>query len=348
MAAYISFQPSDYFNTLLYTGNGASGNAQTGVGFQPDMIWIKNRNGTLPWGQFSAPRGIGKILQSNTNSGELTDENSIESFDADGFTIGTDANYNTNTSTYLSWNWKGGTTTGITTDGNTTITPTAYSFNQTSGFSVVKYTGNLTSGAKIAHGLGATPKAVIVKRLDSSGEWDQIWNIFAFSDTNYIRFTTGALASGTWAFNDTFPDAVNFTVGDNAETNSSGGCVAYCFAEKNGYCKIGQYEGSGNANGPFSYTGFRPAYIMIKQYYDSTQNWWSFDNKRLGYNPDNDGQNINLSVDDETGDKIDFLSNGFKLRSTDAYTNQNGTKMLFIAFAEFPFVSSNSKPTAAR
>ena len=171
MAEYISFQPSDFFNTKLYTGTGSS-NAITGVGFQPDATWIKGRNTTYNHVFTDAVRGVTEELYPNTTGAEVTNAQGLTAFGSDGFTVGTDAGYNGNTNTYVSWNWKAGTTTGIATNGSTTITPSAYSFNQTSGFSIVQYTGNSTSGAKVAHGLGAVPEMIIVKTTNTSNEWN--------------------------------------------------------------------------------------------------------------------------------------------------------------------------------
>ena len=350
MAAYISFQPTDYYKTQIYTGTGAE-NAQTfpqTTAMQPDFTWIKARTGSKSHRLFDSPRGVTNWIASDNTGAESTTAESLKSFDSDGFTLGTYDHVNDNTVTFVSWNWKGGTTSGITTNGSTTITPSAYSFSATAGISIVKYTGNATSGAKLAHGLGAIPGMVMVKRLDVSSTWAVYHE--AMGNTKNMKLNTTAAATVSTAFwNDTTPDSVNFTLGNNTDVNNSGTAhVAYCFAEKKGFSKNGWYEGSGNADGPFVYTGFRPAYVLIKKFYDAAENWFVFDDKRLGYNPDNDYQNPNLAGADGTGDKINILSNGFKCIDTAADINQNGTHMLFMAFAEFPFVSSNSIPTVAR
>ena len=171
MAAYISFQPSDFFNTKLYTGTGAS-LAITGVGFQPDFVWAKNRDATDNHTLFDSPRGVTEYLGSNTTSAEATGADSLNSFDSDGFTLGTWGDINGSGEDYVSWNWKGGTTSGITTDGSTTITPSAYSFSATAGISIVQYSGNNTSGAKVAHGLGAAPGMIIVKTTNTPNSWN--------------------------------------------------------------------------------------------------------------------------------------------------------------------------------
>ena len=251
--AFISFQPTDFFNIKTWAGTGAT-HGITGVGFQPALTWIKSTDYTFDHTLTDAARGVDSQLNTNNAYGESTNTDQLTAFDSDGFTLGVDSaegTVNNSGNDYVGWNWKGGTTTGITTNGSTTITPSAYSFNQTAGFSVVKYTGNETSGAKIAHGLGATPDLVIVKRLSSGGEWDMVSK--HLGATYYIRFDNNAKATGTWAFNDTLPDSVNFTVGDNAETNSTGGCVAYCFANKKGYSKVMTWEGNGSTDGTFHF-----------------------------------------------------------------------------------------------
>ena len=234
MAAYISFQPTDYYKTQIYTGTGAE-NAQTfpqTTAMQPDFTWIKARTGSKSHRLFDSPRGVTNWIASDNTGAESTTAESLKSFDSDGFTLGTYDHVNDNTVTFVSWNWKGGTTSGITTNGSTTITPSAYSFSATAGISIVKYTGNATSGAKLAHGLGAIPGMVMVKRLDVSSTWAVYHE--AMGNTKNMKLNTTAAAtvsSGFW--NDTTPDSVNFTLGNNTDINNSGTAhVAYCFAEK--------------------------------------------------------------------------------------------------------------------
>ena len=345
MAAYISFQPSDFFNTKLYTGTGSS-NAITGVGFQPAFTWIKARAGSKSHRLFDSTRGVTKWIASDNTGAESTTAESLKSFDSDGFTLGTYDHVNDNTVTFVSWNWKAGTTTGIA--GSPSITPTAYSFNTTSGCSILTYTGT-GANATLPHGLGVAPDMILTKELDAGGnDWGVYHEAMGNTKAVWLNTTAAAGTSSTY-WNNTSPTSTLFTVSTNTQSNGSGtDYVAYCFANKKGYSNSGWYEGSGNADGPFVYTGFRPAYVLIKKFYDAAENWFVFDDKRLGYNPDNDYQNPNLATADGTGDKINILSNGFKCIDTAADINQNGTHMLFMAFAEFPFVSSNSKATVAR
>ena len=233
MAEYISFQPSGFFNTKLYTGTGSS-NAITGVGFQPDATWIKGRNTTYNHVFTDAVRGVTEELYPNTTGAEVTNAQGLTAFGSDGFTVGTDAGYNGNTNTYVSWNWKAGTTTGIATDGSTTITPSAYSFNQTSGCSIIKYTGNGTAGAKLAHGLGATPDFFIIKGLDATTDWDVYHS--SLGATKWLELNAdGSVSTSTNRWNDTEPDSVNITLGDSTHVNDSSDFVAYCFSAKRGY-----------------------------------------------------------------------------------------------------------------
>jgi hypothetical protein len=347
MAAFTEIDDAgSNYGTLLYTGNGSSGNAQTGLGFQPDMVWIKNRNSTSPWGQFDSRRGGSKILISNDPGGELTDVNAVESFDSDGFTVGTDSNYNYNTYTYASWSWKGGTTSGITTDGNTTITPSSYSFNQATGVSIIKYSGNNTTGAKLAHGLGAVPGFAIFKVTDTSEDWSVYHQ--SIPNIKYMELNTAAAvltSSDRW--NDTTPDSVNFELGDATAVNASQEYIAYCFAQKQGFSKFGAYTGNGDAtHGPFIYTGFRPAVVIIKITTHASA-WTIKDDKRPGYNTE--AQEGIYSLPNTTSAEgstlgLDFNSNGFKIYDSDSEWNHNGGGFIYAAFAEAPLCNSNGVP----
>ena len=344
MAAYISFQPSDFFNTLLWTGTGAT-NARTGLGFQPDFVWVKGRNYAYNNVMSDSVRGQ-KQIYSNINNSQDSNTGEITSFDADGFTLGTGGDVNYNTRTFVGWCWKAGTTTGIA--GSPSITPTGYSFNQTAGFSIIEYSGNATSGATIPHGLGVKPDLVIIKNLAAAQNWGMYYS--PLGATKYLRLnmaTAGGTSTGFW--NDTEPTTTLVSLGDEAIVSGSGNAqIAYCFANKIGYLKVGEYEGNNNVDGPFIHTGFRPAYVMIKNF-STTDTAVSMDSKRDGFNL----QNQILSptetyVEQDPAYGVDLLSNGFKCRRNDGWTNGGGDTMVYVAFAEFPFVSSNSIPTVAR
>ena len=350
MAEYISFQPKDYYSTVLYTGTGAT-RTVTGVGFQPDFTWIKQRDGTYYQQLYDSARGAGYHLASNDTAAQSAlDTAGLSAWTADGFTVNTRAQVNYNTGTFTSWNWKGGTTSGITTDGSTTITPSAYSFSATAGISIVKYSGNSTSGAKVAHGLGAAPGMIIVKTTNTPNSWNiyqQALDATAPEDY-YMTFGTDARTDDSSRWNDTAPDSVNFTLGNAAAVNgSSNTMIAYCFANKTGYSKIGSYVGNGVADGTFVYTGFRPAFLMIKRY-DGVASWYVYDDKRLGYNVDNKANRPDADWATDTTDVLDLLSNGFKLRNSGSSWNGSLDDYVYAAFAEFPIVSSNDVPGVAR
>jgi|TARA_R100000458_G_scaffold1197_1_gene1013 hypothetical protein len=337
--------PSDHFNTVLYTGNGATGQSITGVGFQPDWTWTKIRSPNAYSHQlFDAVRGAGKNLQSNnTNAeGDLTSE--FISFDSDGFSIDdVNQNVNENSSTYVSWNWKANGSGSSNEDGS--INTTATSANTTAGFSISTFTGNGTSGATFGHGLGVAPKMVIVKERSPAGNNWKVghdamgWGKYIAWDTNAAQVTDSA------HWNDTAPSSSVVTLGDDTGINQNTATyVAYCFAEVAGYSSIGGYEGNGSTNGPFIYTGFKPAWIMLKRY-DSSAEWEVSDRVR---DPDNPIRlilqpNSNAVEWDATTRDIDWLSNGFKHRSSHADFNASGGDYLYLAFAESPFKTATAR-----
>ena len=345
MAEYISFQPRDNYKTHLYVGTGAS-NAQTfpeTTAMQPDLVWIKNRD-TTDFGVWTdSERGATKYFKTSTTLGNTTNVESLKSFDSDGFTVGTMNEVNTNTENFVSWNWKMGTTTGIA--GSPSITPDSYTLNATAGQSIIQYTGNATAAATIPHGLPATPSFVMIKN-----ETGESWKGYHIAGGN----DKGAELDGIYytgcstCFNDTTPTSTLVTLGDSAYTNQTGvSHVAYCFTPIKGYSAFQGYTGNGNVDGAFVYTGFRPSFLSIKKI-ASGGDWMLFDDKRIGYNEDNDTQNPNLNEADGTTDYLDLLSNGFKIRTSDALVNSNATDYAYIAFAEFPLVSSNDVPGVAR
>lgn len=343
---------SDYFNTKLYTGNGATGQSITGVGFQPDWTWLKLRSTTGNNGLFDAVRGATKRLQSNQTNAEDTIA-SFASFDSDGFTL-SEASQNNDGETFASWNWLAANGTSANTDGSISSTVSA---NTTAGFSIVSYAGNGTNPSTIGHGLGAKPDLMIVKSRDDAENWlvgsDKIsgWNWS--SDYLHLNASSAKMTdAGGTAFN-TAPTSSVFSVG--AYLNGSGeDYIAYMFTSIKGYSKIGTYTGNGNADGPFIYTGFKPAWLLIKRT-SGAENWVLWDNKR---DPFNNFYHVLLpnasSAEDTTntgsgGRYIgDFLSNGFKPRNTHATSNASGSTYVYMAFAEHPFVSSTGTPVPAR
>jgi hypothetical protein len=340
---------NDYFNTVLYTGTSAS-NAIT-VGFKPDLVWIKWRDGSNNHKLQDAIRGITKAISSNTTGAEVTDSPSITSFDTNGFTLGNDGgDYNYTGRTYASWNWLGANTTVSNTSGSITSTVSA---NTTSGFSIVSYTGNGTGNSTIGHGLGAIPKFIIVKNRSATGSWgtkNPAYNSPA--DPKVLYFDTGAADSSqnVWGTSASFT-TLTFTVGDWSGSNtSSQNYIAYCFADVKGYSKFGSYTGNGSADGTFVYTGFKPAFVMVKAF--STTGYWVMkDNKRTNSFNVVDGNlyaQINSAEDTGAVAYMDFLSNGFKMRGNYAGINGSGVSYIYMAFAENPFVTSTGIPTPAR
>ena len=333
---------SSYFNTKLYTGNGST-NAITGVGFQPDWSWLKGS--TLDHCLFDAVRGATKRIRSNTTNAEDT-VSGITAFDTDGFTLGSSAEENQNSTTFTSWNWKANGSGSANSDGSINST---VSVNTTSGFSIVKYTGT-GSNATVGHGLGAVPKMIIVKSITGT-QWWFTYHI-SMGNTKHITLNTTNAASGASSvyWNNTTPTSSVFSIGTDTGVNQSGiDYVAYCFADIQGYSKFGSYVGNGNANGSFIYTGFKPAFVMSK--YASgggTGSWHMYDNKRKGYNTENDYVQANTtSTENSDTDQVDLLSNGFKWRANGSETNTNGGTFIYMAFGQ-PIVSTNGDIATAR
>ena len=347
MAVYTTIDdPGSFFSNINYTGTGSS-LAITGVGFQPDNVWIKSRSSTRNHADWDSVRGVEKIIALNLTDAEVSDSNGLTAFGADGFTVGSLALINASTETFASWNWKAGTTTGIA--GSPSITPSSYSFNATSGFSIIAYTGNGSSGATLPHGLGVAPKMIIVKELGGADAW-LVYHI-ATGNTKYLQFNAGDSAStGTGKWNDTSPTSTLFSLGSNTDVNASGVTyIAYCFAPVQGYSKFGSYEGNGNADGTFVYTGFQPEFIIQKDY-DATRAWGIFYRKSeatLGNVIDKYlHTDTDSSEQESSSNALDFVSNGFKFRGSGAVINTTST-YLFMAFARRPFVNSSSIPGPA-
>jgi len=349
MAVYTAIDSaSSFFNPVLYTGTGSS-LAVTGAGFQPDFTWIKNRDAADFHVLTDAVRGATKYVQSNTDAAEVTNAESLKSFDSDGFTAGTQAEVNTNTEDFASWNWKAGTTTGIA--GSPSITPTAYSFNQTAGFSIITYLAT-GSNATLPHGLGVAPKWIFIKSLNDTYQFAtyHVGTDRAAPEDYYMAMnTTAARVDAADYWNDTAPTSTLFSIGTDNVVNNPGSInyVAYCFANVVGYSNMGSYFGNGNVKGPYVYTGFRPAFIIAKKTSD-TGNWFLWDAKRLGYNANNNYLMPSTTGAESAATNIDILSNGFKIRSTDTELNAASADYIYMAFAEAPFVNSSGVPVNAR
>jgi len=342
-------KPSDYFNTVLYTGNGGTNNI-TGLDFQPDWVWIKSRNDSANHNLFDVVRGATKYLKSNATNAETTDSTSLTSFNSNGFTLGSndDQDVNKNNDTYVSWSWKAGTsfTNDASGTGIGSIDSTG-SASDTSGFSIISWSGTGSTGT-LKHGLSTTPSMIITKSRGSSA-----WCVYNkhLGNTNVLFLDTVAATSAHIAYwNNTSPTSSVFTVGsDDAVNHSGNNMIAYCFAEKKGYSKFGSYTGNGNADGTFVYTGFKPAWVMGKKT-DGAEDWFMFDNKRDAFNLTQKKlrANSNAAENDNSSKGIDFLAQGFKLRTSNGEFNGSGGNWIYMAFAENPFVSSTGVPATAR
>ena len=334
---------SDYFNTKLYTGNGGT-QSITGVGFQPDWVWIKNRDASENHSKYDIVRGANKVIYSNSTASENTETNGVSSFDSDGFSVGNNGSVNGSSQGQVAWNWKANGAGSSNTDGSITSTVSA---NTTSGFSIVSYTGT-GSNATVGHGLNSTPSVVMVKRRNGNSWWYTRHTGINMTNGHIFLNTTSAASTQSTSINGL--SSSTFSLGTETSVNESGGTyIAYCFAEKTGYSKFGSYTGNGNADGTFVYTGFKPAFVMIKETTDSGTDWRMMDNKRSTFNLVDKRLFPNLSNQAEnTGDGYDFLSNGFKIRSSGGDFNGSGDSYIYMCFAEAPLVGTNNVPCTAR
>ena len=338
-----------FTNTGLMTwvdaGTGASTNV-TGVGFKPDWVLIKCRSQDVTdHVLFDRVRGAGQRLVSGDFGDEETQTGIMSAFVTDGVTVGTGGASNGSSRTYAMWNWLAGGSASSNSNGSITSNVSA---NQTAGFSIVTYTGT-GSNATVGHGLGSVPRFIVTKDRDSGSSYG--WYTYHASQgaTKNLYFHTAdseVTSSDRWQ--DTTPTSSVFYVGTNGGVNgSSSGMLAYCFAEKKGYSKFGTYKGTGNADGAFVYTGFRPAWVLFKRT-NGNGNWQLIDDKRLGYNPESRTFYINNQLSEQDETDADILSNGFRLTNTGSDGNGSGDTYVYLAFAHSPFVNSNGEPNKAR
>ena len=352
-------QSDDHFNALLYTGNGST-QSITGVGFQPDLTWSKDKENGVRNVLTDSSRGVHLDFFSDINY-ESNDTAGVTAFNADGFSLGSSTNHNVSSRIYVSWNWKanGGTTT--TNDASATGVGSIDSVHQadtTAGFSIVTYTGSASSAnngtaSTVAHGLGAIPKWIWLLPRDTYDGCVYHAGVASDPATDRLLLKTSSTSDSATAasdsnefFNDTEPTSTVFSIGTRKHANSSGGMVAYCWAEVEGYSKFGSYIGNGSADGPFVYLGFKPSFLMIKRAVGGTGNWIIYDDAR---DPNNETSRDylygNLANAQGTDGKVDFLSNGFKQRSPSSYTDDNasGSTYIYMAFAEAPFKYANAR-----
>jgi len=331
--------PEDYFESNLWTGNGTS--QSISYEFAPDWVWMKERSSTSSYMVQDTIRGTDVFIQTNSEIANTATTTAITSFDSNGFTLGSGNSVNQSSQTYVGWAWLAGGSASSNTNGSITSTVSA---NQKAGFSIVKYTGT-GSNATVGHGLSSAPDMLIVKRITTDGT---NWAVYhtGLTDASYYLWLnfTNAQAVGANIWNSTDPTSSVFSVGTSSNTNSSAkDYIAYCFHEVEGYSKFGSYTGNGSTNGAFVYTGFRPSFIMHKRT-NSTGDWFIFDNKRLGYNPENYRLRPNADNDTEADPgEYDILSNGFKPRFTSGNVNASGGTYIYMAFAEMPFKYANAR-----
>ena len=358
MAAYTTIDnPELYFQVVIWTGNGTDDRSITLPGetdMQPDMVWVKSRGNSDSHRLVDAIRGATKTLLPDDTNGEGTEANIIQAFESDGFQVGSDNNSNRSSGTFVAWCWKAGT--AFTNDASATSVgsiDSTGSKNTTSGFSIVSYTGIGGTDQSVAHGLGATPQFIIIKNRTTAGYWCVTNPRFvSVSDPNILYLQETAAESDDTNINGTTaPSSTVFGVDDYGAVNTSGDAhIAYCFAEKQGFSKFGTFTGNGNADGPFIYTGFKPAYLLLKQSSASGEDWVVQDNKRDTFiNPVDANLYASANNAEVSGYRYcDFNANGFKIRNSLTDYNQSGTTYIYMAFAEAPFVNSNGVPCNAR
>ena len=332
--------PSEHFNTILYTGDGNTDRGITGVGFQPDFVWIKQRaTGAQDHSMYDSVRGANKKLKANTTDAEFTDTNALMSFDADGFEVDDDAQVNDNTDTYVAWNWKGGGSAASNGDGNVT---TSVSANTDAGFSIVDWDGDGSGPNTYGHGLNLAPEFVTVKKRNDTSYWYTWFNGITSNYAVFLNDTNAQQNDG----NITAVSATTITAADGTMCDSGTHWIAYCWHSVEGYSKIGLYEGNGSAHyGTYVYTGFRPKMIIVKNI-DAGSNWSIVDVARDTTNVSQETKKLETDLDgaetNVAANTVDILSNGFSMRNTSTDMNASNT-YVYLAFAETPFKYSNAR-----
>jgi hypothetical protein len=340
--------PGKHFKSVLYTGKGSTGTDGSQsirkVGFQPDLVWVKKRGTAGDHKLIDSVRGVALVLETNTTDEEGNENNNFTGFNSDGFDLGANnaGAWNEDGYGYVAWCWKAGGAAVSNTDGTLA---SQVSVNQDAGFSIVSYTANQTSGATVGHGLGKTPKMVIVKqRTGNTNNWPVYHEGAGNTKALYLDLTNNQGGDFTGAWNNTSPTSSVFSLGNSVETNrSSSPYIAYCWTEIEGFSKFGSYTGNGVVDGPFVYCGFKPAFIMFKNA-SAAGNWVMSDSSRDSSNPVFGYQVADGSAIEERGTALfDSLSNGFKIRNAWTSFNGNTNNIIFMAFAESPFQTANAK-----
>lgn len=329
--------PSTVLDVALWTGTGSSLNV-TGLGFSPDLVWIKSRSAATTHAVYDTNRGVQLDLATPSLAAETTETQGLTAFNSDGFTVGTLAKVNTSAATYAGWCWDGGSSTVTNTSGTISSQVRA---NASAGFSIVTYTGTGVAGT-VGHGLNVAPSFIIARRRNqASSNWLTYHASLGAGNIVQLHSTAASSASGVW--NSTAPTSTVFSIGTTSTINSSGdNFVAYCFSAVNSYSAAGSYTGNGSTGGPFINLGFRPAVLLIKMT-SSTGNWVLLDYKREGYNVDNDGLFPNTTDAEGVTDLLDLTSTGFKIRSTDASVNTSSGTYIYYAWAEAAFKNARAR-----
>ena len=334
--------PSEYFNTVLWTGNDTA-RTISGVGFQPDFNWIRNRDIVTNHLLFDAVRGASKSLRSDSTAAEGSASDEQTGYVSDGFTLGTGEDVNGNAEKIVAWNWKANGAGSSNTEGS--INTGGTSANTDAGFSISTYTGNATSGATIGHGLTKAPTWMLVKKLTSGG-----WFVYhefntAAPETDELNLeVTEATQDSDNIWDDTAPTATVMSLGNNGGVNANNvAFVLYCWHDVEGFSKFGGYTGNGVADGPFIYTGFRPAFVLTKVT-NAADDWSIADNKRSPFNVAGESLRPNSTAVEDSAADIDILSNGFKVRQADSHRiNYGDDTFIYMAFAENPFKYANGR-----
>ena len=335
--------PTQFFNTKLYTGNGST-QTLTGIGFNADLIWLKNRTDSSTSHVLTdSVRTHAKYLKSNAIDSEGTYP-FVTNRGSDGYDVASHSWSGASGKNYVAWNWLAGGSASSNSDGSITSSVSA---STDAGFSIVGWTGT-GSAATIGHGLGVAPKAIIIKQRTFADGWIVFFPTLDITLALHSTSANNHSSKFSGFFNSTDPTSTLISLGTDDQTNkSSETYIAYCFAEKKGYSKFGSYTGNGSSDGSYIHLGFKPAFVIIKRS-SATEYWGMLDNKRNTFNPANLYLAPNRSDADNTYTTLDFLSNGFKNRSTGAMFNASGSTYIYMAFAESPFVNSNGVPNNAR
>ena len=334
--------PTAYFQTKTYTGNGSTqditfdGNSN----LQPDFLWLKGRSLAEGHTLQNSVSGVTKHLHSQNTDAEVTDTGIVTAFNSNGFSLADEGDVNGSGSTFVGWSWKASGSTASNSNGSITSSVSA---NTTAGFSIVSYTGT-GSNATVGHGLTSAPELIITKSRSTTGDWkvhtsaiDGSWDVGTLNST--AAFGNSSYTASTSSI---------FYVGSGAPTNASGVTyVSYLLHSVKAYSKCGSFVGNGSNDGVFCFLGFKPAMVIYKKS-SGSENWFIHDNKRQGFNPDNELLFPDLSNAEGTVNRIDLLSNGFKARTSDGGINGSGAKYIFMAFAESPLVTSTGIPCTAR